>query len=117
LIQPPRKTLRSPSAPLANSIKALRPGHKAVHSCDATGGAPRTWQVAEHIGSLAIRKGGGAVAALGDGFYALNFDTGRSTKLVEPDPGKPRIRLNDGRGWLPSEARALVAEIENLHYP
>ena len=88
-----------------------------MHSCDAIGGAPRTWQVPEHIGSLTLRKGGGTVVALGDGFYTLNFHTGTSTKLVDPDPGKPRIRLNDGRGWLPSEARALVAEIENLHYP
>jgi L-arabinonolactonase len=47
--------------------------------------------VREHIGSLALRKGGGAVVALGDGFYTLNFDTGTSTKLVDPDPGKPRI--------------------------
>jgi len=56
-----------------------------VHSCDATGGAPRTWQVPEHIGSLALRKGGGAVVALGDGLFTLNF-TGTSTKLVDPDP-------------------------------
>ena len=68
-----------------------------MHSCDATGGAPRTWQLPEHIGSLALRKGGGTVVALGDGFYTLNFDTGTSTKLVDPDPGKQRIRLNDGK--------------------
>jgi sugar lactone lactonase YvrE len=51
----------------------------------------------EHIGSLALRKGGGTVVALGDGFYSLNFDNGTSTKLVDPDPGKQRIRLNDGK--------------------
>lgn len=75
----------------------MRAGNKAVHSCDATGGAPRTWQLPEHIGSLALRKGGGTVVALGDGFYTLNFDTGTSTKLVDPDPGKQRIRLNHGK--------------------
>ena len=41
----------------------------------------------EHIGSLALRKGGGAVVALADGLFTLNF-TGTSTKLVDPDPGK-----------------------------
>jgi hypothetical protein len=41
--------------------------------------------VPEHIGSLALRKGGGAVIALGDGLFTLNF-TGTSTKLVDPDP-------------------------------
>ena len=75
----------------------MRAGNKAVHSCEATGGAPRTWQLPEHIGSLALRKGGGTVVALRDGFYTLNFDTGTSTKLVDPDPGKQRIRLNDGK--------------------
>jgi L-arabinonolactonase len=38
-----------------------------VHSCDAGGGAQRTWDVPEHIGSLALRKGGGAVVSLRDG--------------------------------------------------
>jgi len=75
----------------------LRAGNKAVHSCEATGGAPRTWQLPEHIGSLALRKGGGTVVALRDGFYTLNFDTGTSTKPLDPDPGKQRILLNDGK--------------------
>ena len=68
-----------------------------VHSCDAGGGSPRTWQVPEHIGSLALRESGGAVVSLRDGFYALNFETGDCRKLVDPDPGKPRIRMNDGK--------------------
>jgi L-arabinonolactonase len=68
-----------------------------VHSCDATGGSPRMWSVPEHIGSLALREGGGAVVALRDGFYTLDFATGACRKLVDPDPGKPRIRMNDGK--------------------
>ena len=32
-----------------------------VHSCDAGGGAPRSWNVPEHIGSLALRQTGGAI--------------------------------------------------------
>ena len=32
-----------------------------VHSCDADGGAPRSWEVPEHIGSLALRQTGGAI--------------------------------------------------------
>ena len=40
----------------------------------------------EHIGSLALRKDGGTVVALGYGFYTLNFDNGTSTKLVDPFP-------------------------------
>jgi L-arabinonolactonase len=34
-----------------------------VHSCDATGGAQRSWDVPEHIGSLAMRKSGDRLAS------------------------------------------------------
>ncbi len=37
-----------------------------VHSCDADGGAARTWGVPEHIGSLALREGGGARSSLSE---------------------------------------------------
>lgn len=68
-----------------------------VHSCDAAGGVRRTWSVPEHIGSLALREGGGAIVSLRDGFYTLDLGTGACAKLVDPDPGKPRIRMNDGK--------------------
>jgi L-arabinonolactonase len=68
-----------------------------VHSCDAGGVSPRTWSVPEHTGALALRRSGGAVVSLRDGFYALSFETGDCRKLVDPDPGKPRIRMNDGK--------------------
>jgi L-arabinonolactonase len=68
-----------------------------VHSCDAQGGAPRTWDVPEHIGSLALRETGGAIVSLRDGFYSLDFVSGACRKLADPDPGKPRIRMNDGK--------------------
>ena len=68
-----------------------------VHSCDAGGGAPRSWDLPEHIGSLALRKTGGAIVSLRDGFYALDFASDACRKLADPDPGKPRIRMNDGK--------------------
>jgi L-arabinonolactonase len=68
-----------------------------VHSCDANGGAARSWDVPEHIGSLALREKGGAIVSLRDGFYTLDLSTGACRKLVDPDPGKPRIRMNDGK--------------------
>lgn len=67
------------------------------HSCDAGGGAPRSWNVQKHIGSLALRKTGGAIVALRDCFYALDLENGACSKLADPDPGKPRIRMNDGK--------------------
>jgi sugar lactone lactonase YvrE len=38
-----------------------------VHSCDASGDAQRTWNVPEHIGSLALRESGGAVVSFATG--------------------------------------------------
>jgi sugar lactone lactonase YvrE len=32
-----------------------------------------------------------------DGFYALDFVSAACRKLADPDPGKPRIRMNDGK--------------------
>jgi L-arabinonolactonase len=68
-----------------------------VHSCDAAGGSPHVWDVPEHIGSLALREKGGAIVSLRDGFYTLDFCTGACRKLADPDPEKPRIRMNDGK--------------------
>ena len=68
-----------------------------VHCCEGDGASPRSWSVPAHIGSLALRRSGGAVVALRDGFYTLDFATGGCRKLVDPDPGKPRIRMNDGK--------------------
>jgi L-arabinonolactonase len=94
-----------------------------VHSCDAAGQARRHWSVPEHIGSLALREGGGAIIALRDGFYDLDFTTGASRKLVDPDPDKPRIRLNDGKvdrqgrfvaGYMDYEERDPICSLFSL---
>jgi L-arabinonolactonase len=70
---------------------------KRIHRVDAAGGDHCSWTVPEHIGSLALRQGGGAILSLRDGFYDFDFDSGTATKLVDPDPGQPRIRMNDGK--------------------
>lgn len=94
-----------------------------VHSCDASGGAQRAWNVPEHIGSLALRENGGAVLSLRDGFYTLDFTTGSARKLVDPDPGKPRIRMNDGKvdrqgrfvaGYMDYEERDPICSLFRL---
>ncbi len=68
-----------------------------VHRCDAAGGERRSWDVPENIGSMALREKGGAICSLRDGFYTLDFETGKTEKIADPDPGKPRIRMNDGK--------------------
>jgi sugar lactone lactonase YvrE len=98
------------------------PGSK-VHSCNARGESARTWSVPEHIGSMALRKTGGAIVSLRDGFYELDFSTGSCIKITDPDPGKPRIRMNDGKvdrqgrfvaGYLDYEERDPICAVFRL---
>jgi sugar lactone lactonase YvrE len=49
------------------------------------------------IGSLALRKSGGLVLSLHDGFYLFDFDTGKSEKIVDVEPDLPQTRVNDGK--------------------
>jgi sugar lactone lactonase YvrE len=95
-----------------------------VHSCDSNGGTPRSWSVPEHIGSLALRQKGGAIVSLRDGFYSLDFATGTCAKLVDPDPGKLRIRMNDGKvdrqgrflaGYMDYEERDPICSLFRLN--
>ena len=52
-------------------------------------GAARTWDVPEHIGSLALRERGGAVVSLRDGFYVLDFVSGAVASSPIPTPASP----------------------------
>jgi L-arabinonolactonase len=96
----------------------------AVHVCDPQGGSRRSWPLPEPIGSLALRQqGGGAVVALKSGFHFLDFETGDVALIAEPDPGKPRIRMNDGKvdrrgrfvaGYMDTEERDPLCGLYSL---
>ena len=47
-----------------------------VFRCTADGRELRAWDMPEPIGSLALRRGGGAVVSLASGFHFLDFNTG-----------------------------------------
>lgn len=95
----------------------------AVHVCDARGGSRHTWPLPEPIGSLALRKGGGAIISLKSGFHFLDLNSGEVTRIVDPDPGKPRIRMNDGKvdrqgrfiaGYMDTEERDPLCGLFSL---
>ena len=44
---------------------------------------------------MALRRDGGAVTALADGFYFVDFRTGEYELITEIEPEEPRTRLND----------------------
>jgi sugar lactone lactonase YvrE len=52
---------------------------------------------ARRIGSIALREAGGLLLACDDGLYAYDTETGAQTFLVDPEPGMPGHRKNDGR--------------------
>ena len=60
-------------------------------------GKVENWTIDKDIGALALRKGGGAVMALADGFYFFDFKTGKYDLIIEIEPEEPRTRLNDGK--------------------
>ena len=68
----------------------------AVHRLEP-GGRRTTWPLPEHVGSIALRRGGGAVCSLRSGFHALDFETGVVTLLAPAAPPNPRTRINDGK--------------------
>lgn len=68
-----------------------------VFRCTADGREVRSWDLPDTIGSLALRKGGGAVVALGSGLHLLDFNSGDVELIANPEADKPHNRLNDGK--------------------
>lgn len=68
-----------------------------VRRLDPAGGEVRDWPVPERIGSLALRESGGAVVALKSGFHFLDFESGATAPIVDPEAGEERTRFNDGK--------------------
>jgi sugar lactone lactonase YvrE len=68
-----------------------------VFRCTMEGRDVTQWSVPDKIGSMALRKGGGAVVSLRTGFHFLDFDSGESTLVVDPEADMATTRLNDGK--------------------
>lgn len=70
---------------------------KAVHRFDPASEQTRSWDVGEIIGSMALRANGGAVVALKQGMFTLDFDNGALELLAQADHLHPRAQMNDGK--------------------
>ena len=68
-----------------------------VFRCTADGREVRAWDVPAKIGSMALRRQGGAVVSLANGFHFLDFKTGDCQLIVDPESDKPANRINDGK--------------------
>jgi sugar lactone lactonase YvrE len=70
---------------------------KAVHRFDPATEATRSWDVGQIIGSMALRANGGAIVALKQGVFTLDFDTGALALLAKANHFHPRAQMNDGK--------------------
>ena len=68
-----------------------------VFRCTADGREVRAWDVPDKIGSMALRRQGGAVLSLANGFHFLDLKSGECQLIVDPEPDKPANRINDGK--------------------
>ncbi len=68
-----------------------------VFRCTADGREVRAWDVPQKIGSMCLRRSGGAVVSLARGFHFLDFRSGDVELIHDPEPDRPDNRLNDGK--------------------
>ena len=67
-------------------------------SHDPVSGACRRHALrARRLGSLALRRDGGLILACEDGLYRYDPESGEQVFVVDPEPGIPGHRKNDGR--------------------
>lgn len=81
-----------------------------IHRADARGQDRKSWKVPEHIGSMCLRAGGGAVIALRNGLHFFDFERGTTTPIADPESANRRTRMNDGK--VDRQGRFLVGGMD-----
>jgi sugar lactone lactonase YvrE len=83
-----------------------------VFRATADGREIRAWDVPAKIGSMALRRQGGAVLSLANGFHFLDFKTGETNLIVDPEPDKPNNRINDGK--VDKQGRFVAGSMDTM---
>lgn len=84
-----------------------------VFRCTDDGREVRSWDMPDAIGSMALRRGGGAVVSLANGFHFLDFNTGDTQLIANPEAENPHNRLNDGK--VDARGRFIVGSMDTRH--
>lgn len=74
-----------------------RVGKPALWRLDPRTGRQDHWRIDRDVGAMALRRDGGAVLALNDGFYVYDFATGALDLVAAVTDDAVRARLNDGK--------------------
>src|SRR5215831_958801 len=69
-----------------------RVGKPSIWRMDPRSGKVENWSLDRDVGALALRRGGGAVLALADGFYFYDFDATRLEPITKVDAEQARTR-------------------------
>ena len=83
-----------------------------VFRATAQGNELRAWQVPQKIGSMALRKSGGAIVSLARGLHTLNFESGDVELITDPEPELLNNRLNDGK--VDAQGRFVFGSMDTL---
>ena len=81
-----------------------------IFRATAEGQELEQWTLPSNIGSLALRRQGGAVVALESGLNLFDFKTGKAEVIANPEDGKDHVRLNDGK--VDSRGRFIVGSLD-----
>jgi L-arabinonolactonase len=74
-----------------------RVGNPSLWRLDPRSGKTEHWSLDHDVGAMALRRAGGAVLALADGFYFFDFVHDRLDLIHRLDSEPARTRLNDGK--------------------
>ena len=81
--------------------------------CAADGRELRAWDVGQKIGSMALRHSGEqAIVALQNGVHTLDLHSGELALIIDPEPGLPDNRLNDGK--VDRQGRFVFGSMDTL---
>jgi L-arabinonolactonase len=81
-----------------------------IFRATAAGKELEQWTLPSNIGSLALRRQGGAVVALENGLNLFDFKTGKAEVIANPEDGKEHVRLNDGK--VDRQGRFIVGSLD-----
>lgn len=80
-----------------NTISWVDIVNGTIFQYDPSTGKCDTLQTGQQVGAIAIRKSGGYIAALQNGFAEVNIESGALKFITDPESHLPGNRFNDGK--------------------
>jgi sugar lactone lactonase YvrE len=88
---------------------------ESIHRTDPGTGQDDLIHVGQMVGALGLRQRGGLVAAVRDGFVAVDTGSGRIERLADVEADRPSNRMNDGK--VDPQGRFWAGTTDIDHHP